>query len=527
MNDSDGAEKVADRRTQVDRARARGTVGSTTARLAQAVVVAAAMLATAAPAIAQATGPEVEQTYGLGLPRDGDVLFIPDADYPDWPLQPNQAEYAGVDGERMKEWVRRISDISLQSQADGNRYWGRLPGTVYDTRTMDLMIREFERLGLETERVPHTLPEDWHPTFWEASYSWPGGSVELQTVFPAGETAAAPAGGIRAEAVWVGVGAEADFLGRDVEGKAVVIYSTFVPGGRSHSASDRAGIFDANTRASELGAALIVNVMAVPGNGHFNPLGAPSADYGIPVVTVSQDEGFALRDRLGTGERVEIALRLEIEIRRGVETANVFARLPGASEEEIVIAAHTDGFFQASMDNASGMASALEIARHYSALPRAERPRTLVFLLFPDHHHGEIGLRAWERTYDWDNVAMALTLEHPSQTQLYWYNDDLMTSNTMGAFRWNAMGSPEFLDVITSTLRDFGVSIYTVMDPNPKLTRQAPGFHIIDHVIYHTTLDTPELVPAEGMERATRAFLSIIDQANEMSLEQLRRPRSQ
>ena len=116
--------------------------------------------------------------------------------------------------------------------------------------------------------------------------------------------------------------------------------------------------------------------------------------------------------------------------------------------------------------------------------------------------------------------------KHPSQTQLYWYNDDLMTSNTIGAFRWNVRGSPRFLGLVTDTLRDFWVAIYTVMDPNPKLARQAPGFHIIDHVIYHTTLDTPELVPAEGMERATRAFLSIIDQTNEMTLAELRPPRS-
>ena len=268
-----------------------------------------------------------------------------------------------------------------------------------------------------------------------------------------------------------------------MSGKAVVIYSTFVPGGRSHSASDRAGMFNANTRASELGAAMIVNVMAVPGNAQFNPLGAPPADYGVPLITLSQDEGFALRDLLGTGARVDLTLRLDIEILNNVETENVFARLPGASDEEIVIAAHTDGFFQASMDNASGMASALEIARHYAAVPEAERPRTLVFLLFPDHHHGEVGLGAWEESHDWDNVAIALTLEHPSQTQLYWYNDDLMTSNTMGAFRWNALGSPAFLDVVAGSLREFGVARYTVMDPNPKLTRQAPGFHIIDHVI--------------------------------------------
>ena len=96
-----------------------------------------------------------------------------------------------------------------------------------------------------------------------------------------------------------------------------------------------------------------------------------------------------------------------------------------------------------------------------------------------------------------------------------------MTSNTIGAFRWNAMGSPGFLDIVNGTLREFGVSIYTVMDGRPKLTSQAPGFHIIDHVIYHTTLDTPELVPAE---RATRAFLSVIDQVNEMTLVELRAP---
>lgn len=490
--------------------------------LAISAILAVALLSSI-PA-AQTLDPKVDGEYGLGLPRDMEILSIPDNDYPDWPLRPEQMKYSDVSGSRMKEWVLKISAISLQSQAAGNMYWGRLPGTVYDAMTMALMVDEFERLGLETARVPHTIPRDWTPTFWEASYAVRGRSHPLSTAFPAGQTAATPREGITAEAVWVGVGSEPDFLGRDIEGKAVIIYSTFVPGGRSHSASDRAGMFGANTRASELGAAMIINVMAVPGNTQFNPLGAPSADYGVPLMTISQDEGFALRDVLGAGESVKVNLKLDIDIRENIHTANVFARLPGASDEEVVIAVHTDGFFQASMDNASGMASALEIARHHAALSQDERPRTLLFVLFPDHHHGEIGVRAWEQTYDWDNVAMALTLEHPSQTQLYWYNDDLMTSNTIGAFRWNAMGSPAFLALVNSTLRNFGVSLYTVMDGRPKLTSQAPGFHIIDHVIYHTTLDTPELVPAEGLERATRAFLSVIDQVNTMTLAELRAP---
>jgi len=38
----------------------------------------------------------------------------------------------------------------------------------------------------------------------------------------------------------------------------------------------------------------------------------------------------------------------------------------------------------------------------------------MVFLLFPGHHHGEVGLKLFEKNYDWDNVDVALTLEHPS-----------------------------------------------------------------------------------------------------------------
>ena len=35
---------------------------------------------------------------------------------------------------------------------------------------------------------------------------------------------------------------------------------------------------------------------------------------------------------------------------------------------------------------------------------------------------------------------------------------------------------------------------------------------------------TPEMVPAEGMQRSVRAFAAIIDRVNAMTLEQLRGP---
>src|SRR5439155_18108965 len=173
---------------------------------------------------------------------------------------------------------------------------------------------------------------------WELSYtSSKGGKIDLVTAFPVSGTKGTD--GITVEAVWVGIGAAPDFLGRDVKGKAVIIYSTFVPGGRSHSASDRAGLFNANARAQQLGAAMVVNVMAVPGNGQFQPEGGLR---NIPQMTVSQDEGFALRDRLGAGEKVTITLRLDVPELTNVQTAWTMATLPGVSNEEIGVLNHTD-----------------------------------------------------------------------------------------------------------------------------------------------------------------------------------------
>lgn len=465
-------------------------------------------------------GPQVEKTFGDGLPRDRARLIFRDNEYPVWPLTPDQQRYQWIDGDRMKRHVVSLAQIALKDRDAGRQWWGRLPGTDADREGMAYMTRQFEALGMTVERFPYVLPHDWRPTSFSASYTTANGqSVSLATVFPVADTKATGPQGLTAEAIWVGVGSGADLLGRDVKGKAVIIYSTFVPGGRSHSASDRAGLFNANTRAAELGAAVIVNVMGVPGNGQFQPEGGNTQ---VPHFTLSQDEGFALKERLDAGEKVTMRFTLVVAEPTNLETAYTIATLPGMSEEQIVIMTHTDGYFQAATDNAAGMASALEIARFYAQVPRGQRPRTITFIQFPDHHHGEEARRRHiDPSYPWDKVAVKLTMEHPSQTLLYMYNNDLTPTNAMGAFRWNALGSTAFEKMVFETLREFGVSVYAQED-GPKNGNYAPSFHIIEHVIYHTSLDTPDLVPASGLQRTTRAFAAVLDRANAMTMRELR-----
>ena len=53
-----------------------------------------------------------------------------------------------------------------------------------------------------------------------------------------------------------------------------------------------------------------------------------------------------------------------------------------------------------------------------------------------------------------------------------------------------------------------------------------PGFHVIDHIFYHSDADTVDLVPAWGIEAVTRAYLKVIDTTNRMEISELVAPRT-
>ena len=146
--------------------------------------------------------------------RDHARLLFEDDQYPVWPLTPEQSAYASINGARMKGHVVAMSQISLRDRDRGHKWWGRLPGTEADKETMAYLTREFESLGLTVEHFPYVIPEDWRPTDWSVSYKTAdGATIELTTAFPVADTKATGAQGITADAIWVGVGSGADFLG--------------------------------------------------------------------------------------------------------------------------------------------------------------------------------------------------------------------------------------------------------------------------------------------------------------------------
>lgn len=149
--------------------------------------------------------------------------------------------------------------------------------------------------------------------------------------------------------------------------------------------------------------------------GHYAPY--EGLVWPVPAVYLGVDEGERLKQLASEGGRARLRLAAD---RRRAPTRTLVARVPGMSEERIVIQSHTDGM-NAIWDN--GPVAMLAMAEHFAALPRECRPRTLEFVfttghlfqhLVPPERDGgaEQYARELDREYDDGTVAMVMALEH-------------------------------------------------------------------------------------------------------------------
>jgi hypothetical protein len=160
-----------------------------------------------------------------------------DANYIRMPLAPEDAAYGRLEGAHIKAFVREITAIADKCRDDGNRWWGRIAGTKYDDMTESLVESKFKQFGLEdVHRQYFDLPPQWFPMSWDFKATGSGQTLIFESLVPFPKSASTQ-GPLDLEVVWVGLGTEADFAGRDVRGKLVAVYSWPMPGVVEHSAA--------------------------------------------------------------------------------------------------------------------------------------------------------------------------------------------------------------------------------------------------------------------------------------------------
>jgi hypothetical protein len=439
-----------------------------------------------------------------------------DASYIRMPLPASEQQYGKIDGNHLKEFVREIVGVSEQSKTDGELLWGRVAGTKYDDMVEGIVERRFKQFGLQNVRRQYfDLPPQWFPTASEFTASAGGKTLKFETARAATGSPATAAAGLDLEPVWVGLGTASDFAGRDVKGKLVIVQSMPMPGVVSHSASYNGSA----KRAADNGAAAVVLNVAIPGNLNVQ-IGFNSS---LPTFTMGTEDTATLRDAMEKGP-VKVHVKLATEQRRGLRDASVWGELPGTTDEDIIVMAHHDAYFDGALDNASGMSVMLGLAEYYSKIPQSQRRRTVKFVTTSGHHAGSLGT-AWmhdNRETFLSKTALVINCEHVSIAQTYFdrMGPFLHNSDNIDARRWWVNGSSKLASTALSSWKTFGVTIYDTMDVTTtgdmsSIDRDVPSIQLIESATYyHTDHDVPAVVPAPGLEAVARGYAKIIDEVN-------------
>jgi hypothetical protein len=138
------------------------------------------------------------------------------------------------------------------------------------------------------------------------------------------------------------------------------------------------------------------------------PFGTPTA---VPVVLV----GHATRQRLKAlaATSAKATLTHHAIVHPNMPADNLWAVLPGRSDETIVVNTHTDG---CNANEENGGLALVALARYFSRVPAVSRNKTLVFLMTAGHFgHGYFrGTADWMQTNDalLKRTVACVTIEH-------------------------------------------------------------------------------------------------------------------
>jgi hypothetical protein len=248
--------------------------------------------------------------------------------------------------------------------------------------------------------------------------------------------------------------------------------------------------------------------------------------------TVGLEDGNAARELMEAGQRVTVRLRLSIESRPNLKPSAVWGVLPGRTDENILVIAHTDGFWEAAVDNASGVAAMLGLAEYFSQIPQARRRRTITFMSPVGHHvTPDVSLQRLHETGAafFAKTALIINAEHVTTTQTYLFGSLLRKSNAATAHRFFVGRSQRLARILVDDFQLFGVGLYELPSTRygvagdlVKLIDDAPGIEVIEsNAFYHSNMDTPDVIPAPGLESITRAYAKIIDDINRLDLKEI------
>lgn len=402
--------------------------------------------------------------------------------------------------------MARSADGVRQGVGDGSV----VAGSPEERALAEYIAERFHKLGLEvhTERFP-VREYRYTPPHLEVN----GEPVTAISLHAAGAVRGrrdgvpfAPGNApLRMPLVSAGDGFAADYarIG-DVRGKAVLVRRDLLDWPPAQI-----------TEAAHQGAAAVI-FYDHPGSAeHVDALRQDSmwGHEQIPAVAISIASARALEEKLAAGP-VTAVLESQVDIRDG-HSQNVFGILRGEElpNQWVVVSGHYDRWFQGGVDNVSGTAAVLEMARIFRESGLRPR-RSLLFLAVGSE---EAGLADFER--DWLAGSHAFLLEHPEV-----FRHAALVANVDG-IGWpgaesRISASPDVLPAQRRVLEDLGLDAQISLRPETSSAIDAWNYGVLGgaatthlasldpayFAIYHTQEDVVDPAHFTRLDRDLRVL---------------------
>jgi aminopeptidase YwaD len=395
--------------------------------------------------------------------------------------------------------ARMLDSIKLLSSKDN----ARITGFEGETAAADYLTEQFTSMGLDVTEQ----------TFPVKAYIC--NNLELKVTTDAdrivGEakalsySAATPAGGITADVVPIGMGAEGDYVGKDVKGKVVLM--------------QRGGEFFyiKTARAAQKGASAVLFYDP-------NSEGAISATLTelskIPAVSITRADGQALEETALSGTAVTVSLNMEVT-HEDSTSKNIIAVYKSADNPEgkrVIVGAHYDGVdTPAANDNASGAAVILEMAKALSD-QKIALPYDIAFVSFGAEEIGLVGS---------EQYVYNLSREEKDSVIAMLNFDMVGVGDTFDIGSADGFTAPDLIKMTRETLKDMGYTPTTsVTDRSDHAPFAQAGIDAIYVQVgpfhdYHTDLDTIDAIQPEMLTKVCELGTKlIIDKIPEVLLAQ-------
>ena len=350
--------------------------------------------------------------------------------------------------------MKAVSARRRQSRA-GTRLAVRCSGAATSgsqghDETQDWVEGYFRKYGLkDIHRKPFDLPPQWIAKSYEIAFSSGGTTIELHVGAP-GRGLAVDAAGRRSSSssrgsAWA---ATPTYIGRDVKGKAVLIQTSRTPGVLRHSITSEGAV----QRAFDKGAAAVGMVYGISDNFTLWEL---RTQRQARVLRRLRRRHERCATCIGKGETVKVKIAARVRGGADLKTASVLGTLPGTTDEDIIIIAHMDGYFDGAIDNGSGLAVMMGLLEHFSKVPQAERKRNISFLGSAGHHGGP-GTR-WLHDERETELAKTALIDQPRARRRPCARStggrSCARPTRVSPMRWWVWGSPKLLDIALQVVR--------------------------------------------------------------------------